>query len=327
MEEKGRVCVTGAGGYLASWVVKLLLSKGYKVHGTVRDPDDIKNMHLKKLENASEGLQLFKADLLDTVSLSDAISGCAGVFHIASPVPPSLIALSLQMVQEELMQPAVTGTRNVLDACLKSKIKKIVVASSLGAVFLNPNWPRDRAVDEECWSDLEFCKATKNWYCMSKTLAESEAWEYARTSKLNIVTICPSIVLGPMLQPTLNTSSLSLLKFLKDGMEAADSGFRHFVDVRDTAEAVLIIYKKAEAEGRYVCSSHGIKTQDLVAKLKSMYPYCNYPKSFHEEVPEVKLSSEKLQKLGWSYLPLEETLVDSIKNYEEIGALTLKYKN
>lgn len=41
MEEKGekeRVCVTGAGGYIASWVVKLLLSKGYLVHGTVRDP-------------------------------------------------------------------------------------------------------------------------------------------------------------------------------------------------------------------------------------------------------------------------------------------------
>lgn len=41
MEEKGEketVCVTGAGGFVASWVVKLLLSQGYKVHGTVRDP-------------------------------------------------------------------------------------------------------------------------------------------------------------------------------------------------------------------------------------------------------------------------------------------------
>ena len=36
--EKGRVCVTGAGGFIGSWVVKLLLSKGYMVHGTVREP-------------------------------------------------------------------------------------------------------------------------------------------------------------------------------------------------------------------------------------------------------------------------------------------------
>lgn len=38
MGEKGKVCVTGAGGYVASWLVKLLLSKGYTVHGTLRDP-------------------------------------------------------------------------------------------------------------------------------------------------------------------------------------------------------------------------------------------------------------------------------------------------
>jgi len=31
------VCVTGAGGFIASWLVKLLLSRGYTVHGTVRD--------------------------------------------------------------------------------------------------------------------------------------------------------------------------------------------------------------------------------------------------------------------------------------------------
>lgn len=38
---KGLVCVTGAGGYIASWLVKRLLSDGYKVHGTVRDPRNI----------------------------------------------------------------------------------------------------------------------------------------------------------------------------------------------------------------------------------------------------------------------------------------------
>jgi cinnamoyl-CoA reductase len=32
------VCVTGAAGYIASWLVKLLLEKGYTVKGTVRNP-------------------------------------------------------------------------------------------------------------------------------------------------------------------------------------------------------------------------------------------------------------------------------------------------
>ncbi|KAL3603162.1 hypothetical protein D5086_004021 [Populus alba] len=48
--EKGRVCVTGAGGFLGSWVVNQLLSKDWLVHGTIRDPTDEKYAHLKKLD-------------------------------------------------------------------------------------------------------------------------------------------------------------------------------------------------------------------------------------------------------------------------------------
>ncbi|KAF9613986.1 hypothetical protein IFM89_014786 [Coptis chinensis] len=72
MMEKERVCVTGGGGYQASWLIKLLLSKGYMVHATVRDPNDEKNAHLLTLENASENLRLFKTELLDYDGLSAA---------------------------------------------------------------------------------------------------------------------------------------------------------------------------------------------------------------------------------------------------------------
>ncbi|KAH7566976.1 hypothetical protein JRO89_XS07G0002600 [Xanthoceras sorbifolium] len=77
VEDKERVCVTGAGGYVASWLVKLLLQKGYMVHGTVRDP---------------KNLQLFKTDLLDHEGLCAAIAGCTGVFHVACPVPAGTVA-------------------------------------------------------------------------------------------------------------------------------------------------------------------------------------------------------------------------------------------
>ncbi|KAJ9675470.1 hypothetical protein PVL29_024413 [Vitis rotundifolia] len=101
MGEKGRVCVAGAGGYIASWVVKFLLSKGYIVHGTVRDPGDEKNAHLKKLEKASDNLKFFKADLLQYEALCPAFEGCNGVFHTASPVPP----MTLVNLEVELMEP------------------------------------------------------------------------------------------------------------------------------------------------------------------------------------------------------------------------------
>lgn len=81
-----KVCVTGAGGFIASWLVKLLLEKGYTVHGTARNPDDPKNCHLRELEGAKERLVLFKTDLLDYSTIFAAVDGCIGVFHTASPV-------------------------------------------------------------------------------------------------------------------------------------------------------------------------------------------------------------------------------------------------
>ncbi|THG02007.1 hypothetical protein TEA_002573 [Camellia sinensis var. sinensis] len=293
-EEKERVCVTGAGGYVASWVVKFLLTKGYIVHGSVRDPcNEEKNGHLKKLENAVENLRLFKSDLLDYESLSAAIAGCTGVFH------------------KEVLEPAIIGTRNVLNACLKAKVKKVVVVSTAGAVILNPNWPKDHPMDENCWTDTEFCKNIVNWYCLGKTIAESEAVEFGRRSGLNIVTVCPSIVIGPLLQSTMNASSLLLLHYLKDGRDTMENPDCPLVDVRDVAEALLLVYEKPEAEGRHICSSYTIRSQVLVDKLKTMYPNYNYPKNFTEVKEEIKLSSKKLQNLGWKYRPLEETITDA----------------
>ncbi|ESR46472.1 hypothetical protein WN944_007449 [Citrus x changshan-huyou] len=316
-EDKERVCVTGAGGYIASWLVKYLLLKGYMVHGTVRDPCDEKNAHLKKLEGASENLQLFKTDLLDYEALCAATAGCTGVFHVACPVPVGKVPNP----EVQLIDPAVVGTKNVLNSCVKAKVKRVVVVSSIGAVMLNPNWPKGQVMDEECWSDEEFCKATENYYCLAKTIAEIQALEYAKRGELDIVTVCPSIVIGPMLQPTINTSSLLLLGFLKDRTEPLEDEDRPLVDVRDVADAILLLYEKPEAKGRYICTSFTIRMQALAEKIKSMYPNYDYSKSFTKVDEELRLSSGKLQNLGWKYRPLEESIRDSVKNYEEAGIL------
>ncbi|KAK3014334.1 hypothetical protein RJ639_008927 [Escallonia herrerae] len=300
MAEKWTVCVTGAGGYVASWLVKLLLSNNYTVHGTVRDPEDDKYIHLKKLEQASEKLKLFKADLLDYTSLSAAITGCQGV---------------------ELIEPAVNGTLNVLKACVEANVTRVVYVSSGAAVSMNPNWPKGQVKDETCWSDKEYCRTTNNWYCLSKTVAESEAWEFGKRSGLDVVTVCPTLVFGPLLQCTTNASSLVLIKLLKEGYEKMQNTYRMIVDVRDVAEALLLVYEKPDTKGRYICTAHMINTEDLVNMLRSIFPNYSYAKSFTEGKEVEQLSSEKLQRLGWSYRPLEETLTDSIESYRLFGIL------
>ncbi|CAI9296356.1 unnamed protein product [Lactuca saligna] len=202
--EKGRVvCVTGAGGFVGSWLVKHLLSKNFTVHGTVRNPQDEKNAHLKSLENASENLKLFKADLLDYKSLTAAIAGCNGVFHTASPVPSS----SVPNPEVELIEPAVKA-----------------------AIAVLPNKPTDRPMDETFWSDPEFCRSNNDWYCLSKTQAESEAFEFSKRNGINLLSVCPTLIIGPMLQHTMNASSLVLIKLLKEGYEELENRLRMIVD-------------------------------------------------------------------------------------------------
>ncbi|KAL5981588.1 hypothetical protein ACLOJK_015651 [Asimina triloba] len=278
---------------------------------------DEKNAHLKKLDNALENLQLFKASLLDYSSLCAAIAGCSGVLHVASPCPPGNVANP----EVDLIEPAVTGTLNVLKACSEVGVKRAVVVSSGAAVAFTPHWPKDKVMDEQCWSDEEYCRTKGNWYCISKTLAEKAALEYGEKSGLSVVTVCPTLIFGPLLQPTVNASSLVLLKILRGEQETVENRGRAIVDVRDVAEALIIAYEKPEASGRYICSPHAIRIRDLVDKLRSFFPHYNYPKNFTETNNVIVLTSEKLKSLGWKYKPLEETLADAVKCYQEAGLL------
>ncbi|CAN6174820.1 unnamed protein product [Urochloa humidicola] len=312
-----RVCVTGGGGFIASWLVKLLLSRGYAVHATVRDPGNPKNAHLKELDKAQENLRLFKADVLDYDTLTPAVEGCEGVFHLATPVPEDKIVDP----ELEVLDPALKGTLNVLKVCSASKVQKLVVLSSNAAVDFNPNWPQDILKDESCWSDKEFCKETGNWYCVAKIVAEEAALEYGDKNGLNVVTLCPPLTLGPLLQPTVNASSKFLIYVIKGGSDAITNKLWHIVDVRDVADALLLLYEKKESSGRYICSPNHICMRDLVALLKKMYPKYNYVDNILDVDSKASLTCQKLMDLGWKPRPLEETLKDSVEFYEKAGAL------
>ncbi|KAM5552184.1 hypothetical protein ABKV19_026850 [Rosa sericea] len=209
------VCVTGASGFIASWLVKLLLQRGFTVKATVRDPNDQKKTdHLLSLDGAKERLHLFKADLLEEGSFDSVIDGCECVFHVASPV----ILSDLTDPQAELLDPALKGTLNVLGSCVKvPSTKRVVITSSMAAVaFTGKPLAADVIIDESWFSDPAFCEETKLWYMLSKTLAEEAAWKFAKEKGIDIITINPGLAIGPLLQPTLNTSVQPILKLVDD---------------------------------------------------------------------------------------------------------------
>ncbi|MFS8006431.1 putative NAD(P)-binding domain superfamily [Helianthus anomalus] len=96
---------------------------------------------------------------------------------------------------------------------------------------------------------------------------------------------------------------------------------RPYTDVRDLSEAILLLYENPESNGRYICCAYSIRTEEFVARMENLFPGYNYPKLFTEKSGLNPLNSKKLLKLGWNYRPLEETIVDTVMNYEETGLL------
>ncbi|XP_071903580.1 cinnamoyl-CoA reductase 1-like, partial [Coffea arabica] len=149
------VCVTGGSGYIGSWLVRLLLDRGYTVHATVKDlKDEKETKHLEALEGAESRLRLFEIDLLNYDSIVSAVTGTTGVFHLASPC----IVEKVDDPENELLAPAINGTINVLTAAKELGVRRVVVTSSISAIIPSPNWPADKVKNEECWADEEYCK-------------------------------------------------------------------------------------------------------------------------------------------------------------------------
>ena len=335
------VLVTGATGYVAGWVVKKLLDQGIMVHAAVRDPQNTKKLaHLETLAKESKGsIKYFKSDLLKEGSYAEAMQGCELVFHTASPY-----TLSVKDPQKELVEPALNGTRNVLNQANKTaSVKRVVLTSSCAAIYCDAG---DSAkgpngfLTEELWNTT----ATLDYqpYSFSKTLAEKEAWKMAEAqSQWDLVVINPSAVFGPLLNPTTSTAeSLSLMKQLGDGtlkMGAPRFGIG-VVDVRDLADAHFEAGFRPQATGRHIVSGHNTNFFELGKTLLPKYgdkyplpksvapkwllmlvgPFVNkaftrrYVKNNVDVVWQADNSKSK-KALGVSYRPLKETMEDSFQ--------------
>jgi dihydroflavonol-4-reductase len=170
---KPKVVITGVSGYLGSHVcLSFLRDGGYQVRGTVRDPNNESKVGpLRKAfgEELFSHLELFKADMLDDVSIDRAIEGCQYVVHTASPIP-----MKPPKDENILIKPAVEGTLSVLRAASKHKVKRVVFTSSGLSVIVRRPENRKTMYTEEDWADIDMLGP----YEKSKTLAEKAAWDF-----------------------------------------------------------------------------------------------------------------------------------------------------
>lgn len=337
--------VTGAGGFIAGWVVKKLLEQGVEVHGTVRDlNNETKTGHLKKLDTDLPGsLKLFEADLLVSGSFDEAAAGCDTIFHMASPFVP----FNVKHPQKELIEPAVKGTGNVLQtANSTASVKRVVLTSSVASVMGDPT---DKDLEgppvftEEDWNESSSLQHQP--YSYSKVLAEREAWKIASAQeRWKLVVINPSFVLGPTLsQRSDSTSTAMVLQFLNGSFKSGvpDLSFG-VVDVRDVAEAHVQAAVSPKAEGRHIVSGPVMSMPEINNIIQRQYPgrfalpsktlpkallYLFGPfQGFTWRYIRTNIgrrftlkTAKSRQNLDMHYRPLEETMRDQVNRLIEAG--------
>jgi nucleoside-diphosphate-sugar epimerase len=321
------VCVTGASGYIASWLVRLLLARGYTVRATIRDTSDPKKtLHLRALDGANERLHLFEANLLEEGSFDAAVNGCDCVFHTASP-----FYHNVKDPKAELLDPAVKGTLNVLGSCKKASIRRVIVTSSMAAVAYNgkPRTP-DVVVDETWFSVPEICEKHQQWYVLSKTLAEEAAWKFSKDNGFEIVTVNPAMVIGPLLQPSLNTSAEAILKLINGSSSTYPNFSFGWINVKDVALAHILAYEVPSANGRYCMVERVAHYSELVQIIREMYPNIPLPDKCADDKPSVpiyQVSKEKIKSLGLELTPLHTSIKETIESLKEKGFVTFDSSN
>ncbi|WQF85273.1 Putative NAD-dependent epimerase/dehydratase, NAD(P)-binding domain superfamily [Colletotrichum destructivum] len=252
--------VTGGTGFIGLYVVKLLLERGHRVHTTVRSlKNTAKCKPLLDLQaQYPNSLSLFEADLLENGSFRKAMEDCEVVYHIASPF---LVPQQIKDGLKDCVEPALQGTKSVLESANKvESVKRVVLTSSVAAMYgdnadvLKEN---NGTLTESCWN--------------STSSRLQDRW--------SLVVVNPGMVLGPSLTPESVSGSHFMLEALFRGdnrMGCADLSWP-LVDVRDVAEAHVMAGEDVSATGRYIVS--GDRTVSLLEMADLVRPVHRNPRA------------------------------------------------
>ena len=324
-----QVLVTGATGYVAGWLVRRLLDAGAIVHGTVRDPSDKDKVGylLEMAGNAPGSIKLFQADLLQPGSFDQAMQGCEVVFHTASPFLPSW---KVQDPQKAFVEPALKGTKNVLESANRTpSVTRVVLTSSTAAVAAGPADPATTPggiITEACWNTTSSLE--NGGYLYSKVVAERAAWEAAKAQdRWRLVVINPGFVLGPGVGPSHTSASFDMLKNVGDGSfeQQVPPIQVGMVDVRDVAEAHFRAGFLPDAQGRHIVTDEDSSLGELAEFLKVRFgEKFRFPKNTALPAGASKYRSDNTKSkvaLGMEYRPFKEAAAAMFERLIEAGEL------
>ena len=265
-----KVLVTGITGYIGQHCAAELLRQGYEVVGTIRSKskaDDTRSA-ISKVAPVDK-LYFMEADLLLDKGWSAALEGCTYVLHIASP-----FSFTEPKDENELITPAVEGTKRVIAAAQRSVIKRMVLTSSTVAIIAGKDTGKYGPND---WSDVN---ANIGAYAKSKTLAERAAWEAVKGAEMELTVINPGGVFGSSLGAKIDGQSVSMMTDMITGkFPMIPDMAMGMVEVRDVAKLhVAAMTANGAAGQRFIASTAEPVEMATLAKVLREAGYNKAPK-------------------------------------------------
>jgi len=332
-----KVLVTGATGYIGLHCIHQLLNQGYAVNGSVRSPERKSEIidALISHDTSVDNLNLFTFNLTEDDGWDEGMEDCDYLLHVASPI-------ALENHNEDFfVKPAVEGVKRALKFAKKHNIKKVVLTSSVAAIF--DSIEEKTYYDESDWSDPN--NPTISHYAKSKTLAEKAAWEFIEkeNNPFELAVINPALVIGPTLSGDLGESNKAIQMVVTGKMPVAVPLQFGYVDVRDVAAAHILAMQNPKSNGeRFALAEKDLWYKDVAKVLRKngfkKAPMFGVPlwmaKIMANFIKELKLtlpylgrlrSVEKTSKakdiLGWKPRPAEESILDVAQQVKDMGMI------
>ena len=347
----GPVAVTGASGYIGSWVVHDLVAAGYKVRACVRDlanPAKVDHLTAMNGPHLRGEVELFEADLFSPGSYDAAFADCAAVIHTAAPLGYN------RETPQQTYDGCFTQTQSVIDSTLRAgTVKRFVFTSSFAAVtypcedgyvFTEKDWAdADPDAYRGAWTADDIPKNRGIAYKMAKCASERLLYKTAEeVGTFEAMGIMPAYVIGPVMcanHDQVQSFQYGVKEMMKGNPYRKTPGGRMQwtnCDVRDVARAHrLCIESTAAGNGsRYIIGANELDgilfTWQMQRRLKELFP--GVAEIGGEPMIDGKPAEPTpdrqrafvflaMQELGLEPYPIDDTLRDTVNSYYEIGLL------
>jgi nucleoside-diphosphate-sugar epimerase len=330
------ILVTGGTGLIGSHLLFDLVKRGERVRSLFRKESnlaEVKKVFSYYCNNAEElfsSIEWKEGDLLDLLSLEEALEGVTHVYHCAG-----MVSMNSDRHREMFLHN-VTGTANMVNTSLTCEVKKFCHVSSVAALGTTTNG--SLITEETTWNNHR----NSSSYSLSKYLAEREVWR-ASEEGLKTVVVNPSIVIGP---GNWHRSSANIFMIATRGIKWYTTGGIAFVDVRDVVKSMLLLMEKDICNERFIVSSENLLFKTFIRmvntsvgkpapnknagklmleliwradKIKSIItgsPHIFTKDVAHYAVETLFYSNEKIKrKISIDFLPVSQSVKDTAQQF------------